>query len=95
MMAQKFISAMVFEMIHPRLFARVRPNGQMSKAAKIIVAAREPVIDCTIIDYSPGGACLEILGQTVLPSRFELLWGSTKKKCRVVWKAGRRTGVAF
>jgi hypothetical protein len=82
-------------MNHPRRFARVRPNGQMSKAAKIIVAPREPVIDCTIVDYSAGGACLEIFGQTVLPGRFELLWGTTKKKCRVVWKAGRRAGVAF
>jgi hypothetical protein len=24
-----------------------------------------------------------------------LLWGVTKKKCRKVWKAGRRIGVAF
>jgi hypothetical protein len=67
----------------------------MSKVAKIIVAPRAPVIDCMIVDYSAGGACLEVSGQIVLPSRFELLWAGTKKKCRVVWKSGRRTGVAF
>jgi hypothetical protein len=83
------------EMIHPRRFARIRPNGLSSKAAKIIVAPREPVIDCAIVDYSAGGACVEVIGQIVLPSRFELLWAGTKKKCRVVWKAGQRAGVAF
>jgi hypothetical protein len=82
-------------MIHPRLFARVRPNGQVSRTAKIIVAPRAAAIDCTIVDYSPGGACLEVFGQITLPPRFELLWGATKKKCRVVWKSGKRMGVAF
>jgi hypothetical protein len=91
----RILSVIGLEMIHPRRFARVRPNGPRSKVAKIIVAPREPVIDCAIVDYSAGGACLEVSGPIVLPSRFELLWGGTKKKCRVVWKAGRRTGVAF
>jgi hypothetical protein len=67
----------------------------MSSAGKIIVAPQVPIIDCTIIDYAPGGACLEIRGAAVLPTRFELLWGGTKKKCRMVWKSGRRVGVAF
>jgi hypothetical protein len=94
-MAAKFVSLTGPEMIHPRRFARVRPNGPKSKVAKIIVAPRQPVIDCSIVDYSAGGACLEVCGPIVLPTRFELLWGGTKKKCRVVWKAGRRTGVTF
>jgi hypothetical protein len=94
-MTAKILSVIGLEMIHPRRFARVRPNGPSSKVAKIIVAPREPVIDCAIVDYSAGGACLEVSGPIVLPTRFELLWGGTKKKCRVVWKAGRRTGVAF
>ena len=83
-----------FKMIHPRRFTRIRPAGQVSKVGKIIVAPREPIIDCTIIDYSAGGACLDV-GLVDLPQRFELLWGATKKKCRVVWKAGRRAGVVF
>jgi hypothetical protein len=94
-MTAGLVSAIGPEMIHPRRFARVRPNGPSSKVARIIVAPREPVIDCAIVDYSAGGACLEIFGPVVLPTRFELLWGGTKKKCRVVWKAGIRTGVAF
>jgi PilZ domain len=81
--------------MYPRLFARVRPTGQMSSGAKIIVGPKAPLIDCRVVDYSPGGACLEVLGKPQLPNRFELLFGGTKKRCRVVWTAGRRLGVAF
>lgn len=81
--------------MHQRRFARVRPSGKMSSMAKVIVGPRSPIIDCSIVDYSAGGACLEVSGQTQLPSRFELLFGGTKKRCRVVWSAGRRFGVVF
>ena len=63
--------------------------------AKLIIDPKTPVIDCRVVDYSAGGACLEISGQIKLPSRFELLFGGTKKRCRVVWSKGRRLGVAF
>jgi hypothetical protein len=81
--------------MHPRRFARIRPTGRDSNVAKLIVGPKAPVIDCKVVDYSPGGACLEIGGQTKLPDRFELLFGGTKKRCRVVWNVGRRLGVAF
>jgi hypothetical protein len=68
----------------------------MGAAATIIVDPRTPVINCTIVDYSAGGACIEVCGQrTALPSRFELLYGSIRKKCRVVWSRGVRLGVTF
>jgi PilZ domain len=81
--------------MYPRRFTRVRPTGRISDAAKLIVGPKDPVIDCRIVDYSPGGACLEIAAQTKLPNRFELVFGGTRKRCRVVWSAGRRLGVAF
>lgn len=80
--------------MYPRRFARVRPSGKSAKA-KVIVSPKAPVIDCNVIDYSAGGACLEVDPQTKLPERFELLFGGTKKRCRVVWTAGRRRGVVF
>ena len=83
------------QMIHPRRFSRTRPASQMFKAGKIIVSPRDPAIDCTIIDYAAGGASLEICYPAVLPSRFELQWAGTSKKCRLIWKAGRRAGVTF
>jgi hypothetical protein len=82
-------------MVQPRRFVRVRPSGQMAKTAKILTDPRAALIDCTVVDYSPGGACLEVFGQIKLPQRFELLYGSTRKRCRVVWTSGRRLGVAF
>jgi hypothetical protein len=81
--------------MQPRRFARVRPTGRISSEAKLIVGPEAPLIDCNIVDYSAGGACLEICGQIKLPKRFELLFGGTKKRCRVVWEAGRRLGVSF
>lgn len=81
--------------MYPRRFARVRPTGRISDMAKLIVDPKKPVIDCRVVDYSPGGACLELQGQTKVPTRFELLFGTTRKRCRVVWTAGRRIGVAF
>jgi hypothetical protein len=79
----------------PRRFTRVRPTGRISDAAKLIVGPKAPLMDCRVVDYSPGGACLEMSGPIRPPNRFELLFGGTKKHCRVVWSVGRRLGVAF
>jgi hypothetical protein len=79
--------------MHPRRFARVRPTDKCSSVAKLIVGPKDPLIDCNV--YSPGGACLEVCGQFKLPDRFELLFGGTRKHCRVVWSVGRRLGVSF
>ena len=78
-----------------RRFVRIRPSGLVSKLGKIIVDQRAPVIDCTIIDLSAGGACLEVGSDAAIPRRFVLLHGGTKKKCSMVWKTGRRLGVSF
>lgn len=82
-------------MVHPRLYKRVVPSGLMSRTGKIIVGPKQPVLTCTVVDYSAGGACLEVYGQGSVPDRFEFLYGSVKKKSRVVWRRGIRFGVAF
>ena len=81
--------------MYPRRFVRVRPRGLVSDAAKLILGPKAPAMDCRVVDYSPGGACLEISGQIKPPNRFELLFGGTRKRCRIVWSTGRRMGVAF
>ena len=78
-----------------RRFARVRPSGNLSRFGKIIIDPKSPVIDCGIVDYSAGGACLEVVPPRSLPQRFELLYSGTRKKCRVVWTRGARLGVSF
>jgi hypothetical protein len=50
---------------------------------------------CRVVDYSAGGACLDIYGLDAVPDRFEFLYGGVKKKIRVVWRRGIRIGVAF
>lgn len=78
-----------------RRFNRVKPTGNLSRAAKIIVDPKSPVIVCNVVDYSAGGACLEVAPRMSLPQRFELLYAGSKKKCRVVWVDGPRLGVSF
>jgi hypothetical protein len=59
------------------------------------VSPKAPVVACKLIDYSPGGACLEIFPMVALPDRIELLHGNVRKKGRIVWRRGIRIGVAF
>lgn len=82
-------------MQHPRLFARMRPSGRISSAAKIFARANTAAIECILVDYSTGGACLLLKAFIALPDRFDVLYGTTRKHCRVVWKRGLRLGVAF
>jgi hypothetical protein len=67
----------------------------VSTKATIIVSPKMPAVACTLVDYSPGGACLEIFPMVQLPDRFELIYGPTRKKCRIVWRRGVRIGVTF
>ena len=82
-------------MQHPRLYARLKPQGKISSVAKIFPDAKAPVIDCILIDYSAGGACLQLQKFVDLPQRVEVLYGTTRKRCRIVWKRALRIGVAF
>ena len=78
-----------------RLYQRVRPASGEAAKAQIIVGPKAPVVACRLVDYSRGGACLEVSPTVTLPERFELLHGGVKKKSRVVWRRGIRIGVVF
>ena len=82
-------------MQHKRLFERIRPAGRVSRTAKIILGPKLPIIECILIDYSAGGACIQMEKHCDLPNRFELLYGTSQKRCRVVWKRGLRIGLSF
>ncbi len=82
-------------MTHPRLYKRISPSGRMSATGHIVVGPKLPALTCKVVDYSAGGACLDIYGLGALPDRFEFLYGGVKKKSRVVWRRGIRIGVAF
>ena len=79
-----------------RRAVRVSPSGLVSKTAKIFAEQKgSPVIDCYVIDLSPGGACLELARDAEIPQRFVLLHGGVKKKGRLAWKKGYRFAVVF
>jgi hypothetical protein len=82
-------------MHHPRVFARTKPSGRISSIAKIFAGANAAAIDCILVDYSAGGACLQLKAFVTLPARFDVLYGTTRKRCRVVWQRGLRLGVSF
>ena len=82
-------------MTQTRLYKRITPAGLMSRTGQIIVGPKSPALTCRVIDYSAGGACLDIYGLGTVPDRFEFLYGGVKKKIRVVWRRGIRIGVAF
>ena len=79
-----------------RRAARVSPAGLVSKTAKIFAEQKgSPVIDCYVIDLSPGGACLELVRDAEIPQRFVLLHGGVKKKGRLAWRKGYRFAMVF
>jgi hypothetical protein len=85
-------------MQYPRLFARQKPAGRISSMAKLFLdpkSPKSPVVECILVDYSAGGACLQMQKFVQIPDRLEVLYGTTRKRCRVVWRRGLRFGVAF
>jgi hypothetical protein len=80
-------------LLQPRRHERVPPNPPTF--ASIVVDGKLPAIDCDVVDYSAGGACLDVPGNQMLPQRFELIFGDMRKACRMVWGRGTRVGVVF
>jgi hypothetical protein len=78
-----------------RRFARVRPQGMMSKTGKLIIDPKKPVVDCTVVDLSAGGACLQVASPAGLPKRFEFLHAGVKRKVQLVWTRGFIIGVCY
>lgn len=54
-------------------------------------------IDCTVRNLSATGAALEVADQAGIPERFILVISADAARlaCHVVWRKGRRLGVAF
>lgn len=73
----------------------MRTRMPSSKLGRIVVDGKAPSIECSIVDISAGGACLDVDSTVTLPKRFEFFSGGTKKKCNLVWRNGRRLGVTF
>jgi len=68
----------------------------MREAAKIMLPQNGPELDCMATDVSDGGARLYVRVPD-LPEIFLLHFVASGKRrhCRVVWRQGAETGVAF
>ena len=67
------------------------------KAARILFNQHKSVIDCTVRNLSPTGACLTVPSVVGIPDRFEVWFDADKsiRPCRVVWHKERLLGVEF
>jgi len=74
---------------------RKSPRHRVLKAGTIDLGGG--AIDCTIRSLSATGAMLEVAGQSGVPERFTLVISADELHipCYVVWRGGRRIGVAF
>jgi hypothetical protein len=66
------------------------------RGGKILFNNRRSVIDCTIRNLSPEGACLQV-ESVVVPAEFDLLIDGEEapRPCRLVWQSDHRVGVEF
>lgn len=78
-----------------RRWLRTKPRGLAAQVGKILIDAKAAPIDCTVVDLSVGGACLELSHPYDVPKKFEFLHGGVRKTCNLAWRRGFRVGVNF
>jgi hypothetical protein len=67
------------------------------KAARILLNRHHSVLDCTVRNLSPGGACLSVPTTVGIPERFDMVIDADHmvRACRMVWHKERQFGVEF
>ena len=67
------------------------------KSARILFNQHRSVIDCTVRNISPGGACLSVASVVGIPERFDVLFEADQsiRSCRMVWHREKQIGVEF
>jgi hypothetical protein len=67
------------------------------RGGKILFNDRRSVLDCTIRNLSPEGACLQVESLVGVPPAFDLLIDGEEapRPCRLVWHSHDRAGVEF
>lgn len=66
--------------------------------ARIAIKDRPELIDCRIIDVSPGGARLDLPQDIEVPDHFVLILShdmNLRRQCSVVWRSPPSVGVEF
>jgi len=76
---------------------RRQPRARTLKAARILFNQHHSVIDCTVRNLSPEGACLNVASALGIPERFDVIFEADHsiRPCRVVWHKEKQLGVEF
>jgi hypothetical protein len=70
---------------------------RVSKDATIILHDCSSVFDCTVLNITNLGVCVEVSSSIGIPNAFVLSFdrARTSRQCRVIWKSDKRFGVSF
>ena len=75
---------------------RVR-RTRVLKDATIILHDCSSVFDCTVLNITNLGVCVEVSSSAGIPNVFVLTFdrARTSRQCHVIWKSDNRLGVSF
>jgi diguanylate cyclase (GGDEF)-like protein len=76
---------------------RASHRSRTFRGGKILFKDRQSVLDCTIRNLSPEGACLQVESLVGVPPTFDLLIEGEEapRPCRLAWQSHDRAGVEF
>jgi hypothetical protein len=76
---------------------RRQPRARTLKSARILLNHHHSVIDCTVRNLSPTGACLNVASTLGIPERFDVVFDADKsiRTCRLIWHKEKQIGVEF
>jgi len=76
---------------------RRSPRTRTLKSARILLNHHHSVIDATVRNLSPTGACLNVASTLGIPERFDVLFDADKsiRSCRLIWYKDKQIGVEF
>jgi hypothetical protein len=77
-----------------RLERRMTPRSG-SATVGAIVRPQQSMVECTVRDFSPAGACLLLPDAVKLPPEFDLIFDDTTRHCVRVWRQLGRMGLRF
>ena len=76
---------------------RRQTRARTLKSARILFNDHRSVIDCTVRNLSPTGACLNVASAIGIPERFDVMFDADQsvRPCRMVWHKEKQVGVEF
>jgi hypothetical protein len=76
---------------------RRQQRARTLKSARILFNQHHSVIDCTVRNLSPVGACLSVACVVGIPERFDVMFDADQsvRSCRMIWHKEKQIGVEF